>query len=222
MIGPVDAFVGLLARLAGRLEPIDVPAPAEAGLTHAAVALPGGRAEAGDATLLDVAVRETAEEVGIDAARGGRVLGRLPTLYPMSAGLPPIAVTPFIVLSPPGASARADPDEVEEVFWMPLAALRNGGPCAVVRRVIEGETREWPAYPSPGAPSGASPSGSLPGSSRSRGEAPGALSAGRKKVSWPDKHERGGMIRSGESSSTSSGYPWVQPPLPRGFLCPDP
>ena len=37
------------------------------------LAFPGGRAEESDATLLDLAMREAAEEVGIDARHGGRV-----------------------------------------------------------------------------------------------------------------------------------------------------
>ena len=42
------------------------------------LAFPGGRADREDATLLGIAVREAAEEVGIDIRDGGRVIGRLP------------------------------------------------------------------------------------------------------------------------------------------------
>ncbi len=80
---------------------------------------------------------------------GGRILGRLPTVEPLSARLPPVDVTPFVALAPEGASARPDPHEVEEAFWIPLSSLRDAGVLAVVRHVIRGEQREWPAYPSP-------------------------------------------------------------------------
>ncbi len=97
------------------------------------LAFPGGRAEEKDASLLEIAMREALEEVGIDARQGGRVLGRLPTLRPVSARIPSITVTPFVALVPPGAIPRPQPEEVEEAFWMPLAALRGSGRSASVR-----------------------------------------------------------------------------------------
>ncbi|MGO9309711.1 MAG: NUDIX hydrolase [Spirochaetia bacterium] len=82
------------------------------------LAFPGGRAEESDATLLDLAMRETAEEVGIDARQGGRVIGRPSTIRPLSIRIPSITVTPFVVVAPPGAVPRLQLAEVEEVFWM--------------------------------------------------------------------------------------------------------
>ncbi len=116
------------------------------------LAFPGGRAEKVDATLLDIAMRETAEEVGIDARHGGRVLGRLPTLRPLSARIPSVTVTPFVALAPRGAIPRLQPTEVEEAFWMPLADLRRTGRTAVVRWEAGDGTRELPAFPSPKGP----------------------------------------------------------------------
>jgi 8-oxo-dGTP pyrophosphatase MutT (NUDIX family) len=116
------------------------------------LAFPGGRAEVRDATLLDLAMREAAEEVGIDARNGGRLLGRLPTVRPMSTRIPSIAVTPFVALAPRGAIPRVQPAEVEEAFWMPLAALKRTGRSAVVRWEAGDGTRELPAFPSPKGP----------------------------------------------------------------------
>ena len=116
------------------------------------LAFPGGRAEKWDATLLDVAMREAAEEVGIDARQGGRLLGRLPTVRPLSARIPSITVTPFVALAPPGASPRPQPEEVEEAFWMPLAALRGSGRSVAVKWETRDGTRELPAFPSPKGP----------------------------------------------------------------------
>jgi 8-oxo-dGTP pyrophosphatase MutT (NUDIX family) len=113
------------------------------------LAFPGGRAEKQDATLLALAMREAAEEVGIDARHGGRLLGRLPAVRPLSTRVPSITVTPFVALAPPGAILRLQPAEVEEAFWMPLAALRRTGRSAVVRWEARDGTRELPAYPSP-------------------------------------------------------------------------
>jgi len=116
------------------------------------LAFPGGRAEKQDATLLDIAMREAAEEVGIDARHGGRLLGRLPTVLPLSTRIPSITVTPFVALAPQGAIPRVQPAEVEEAFWMPLAALRRTGRSAVVRWEATDGTRELPAFPSPKGP----------------------------------------------------------------------
>ena len=116
------------------------------------LAFPGGRAEEWDATLLEIAMREAAEEVGIDARQGGRLLGRLPTVRPLSARIPSITVTPFVALAPPGAVLRLQPEEVEEAFWMPIAALRRNGRSATVRWEARDGTRELPAFPSPKGP----------------------------------------------------------------------
>ncbi len=55
-------------------------------------------------------------------------------------------------LGEPGGRSSSRQVEVEEAFWIPLSSLRSAGPSAVVRRVIRGERREWPAYPSPAGP----------------------------------------------------------------------
>jgi 8-oxo-dGTP pyrophosphatase MutT (NUDIX family) len=116
------------------------------------VAFPGGRAEVSDDTLLDIAMREAAEEVGIDARQGGRLLGRLPMLRPIGARIPSITVTPFVALVPPGAVARTQPTEVEEAFWMPIVVLRANGRTAKVRWEITEGIQEFPAFPSPKGP----------------------------------------------------------------------
>jgi 8-oxo-dGTP pyrophosphatase MutT (NUDIX family) len=116
------------------------------------LAFPGGRAEKRDATLLEIAMREAAEEVGIDARLGGRVLGRLPTLRPLSARIPSITVTPFVALAPEGAVPRLQPEEVEEVFWMSVAELRENGRSETVRWDAKDGVRQLPAFPSPKGP----------------------------------------------------------------------
>jgi len=116
------------------------------------IAFPGGRLDAGDSSLVDVAVREVSEEVGIDLRRGGRILGSLPSVKPLSAHVPPVEVTPFLALPPADSVLHPDPAEVDDVFWIPLAVLQQAGPTEVVRRRVGGETREWKAYPSPRGP----------------------------------------------------------------------
>jgi 8-oxo-dGTP pyrophosphatase MutT (NUDIX family) len=59
------------------------------------LALPGGRRQAEDSTLLDTAIRETAEEVGI-ALPDKALLGELDDLSPVSPHLPQVVVRPFV------------------------------------------------------------------------------------------------------------------------------
>jgi 8-oxo-dGTP pyrophosphatase MutT (NUDIX family) len=88
------------------------------------VAFPGGREEAGDASLSDTASRETREETGIDLRNDGTVIGILDDLRPQTAALPAIIVRPYVVLLKREDSLLLS-DEVALAFWVPLAALRQ-------------------------------------------------------------------------------------------------
>src|SRR5258705_6854336 len=59
------------------------------------IAFPGGRRDPGDVDLLDTAIRETHEEVGVDLTSAER-LGTLDDLYPRTPVLPPVVVRPFV------------------------------------------------------------------------------------------------------------------------------
>jgi 8-oxo-dGTP pyrophosphatase MutT (NUDIX family) len=124
----------LIAHLTNALRPAGVLIPVierDAGLTvlltqraaalkhHAGqVAFPGGGMEAGDRTILDTALRETHEEVGV-RPEDVTVLGFLDTL-PTVTGF---AVTPVVGCIAPGATIDVDPLEVELVFEVPLEFL---------------------------------------------------------------------------------------------------
>jgi 8-oxo-dGTP pyrophosphatase MutT (NUDIX family) len=125
------------------------------------LALPGGRVEAGDASLLAAAVRETFEEVGINLEAGGEVLGRLGVVEPKSPLAPRVSVAPFVAVAPAGYHVRREgevtpplvlSDEVAAAFWVPVSALRTGGRSEVFKMVFAGVEREWPAYPSEHGP----------------------------------------------------------------------
>lgn len=88
------------------------------------VACPGGRMEAGDRDLEQTAIRETWEETGIDMAREGRILGTLDDITPRTPSLPPLVIRPFVAVVKPDVSIVESP-EVAEVFWVPLAAIRE-------------------------------------------------------------------------------------------------
>jgi 8-oxo-dGTP pyrophosphatase MutT (NUDIX family) len=125
------------------------------------LALPGGRVEAGDASLRAAAVRETFEEVGINLEAGGEALGRLGVVEPKSPLAPRVSVAPFVAVAPAEYHVRREgqatpplvlSDEVAAAFWVPVSALREGGRSEVFKMVFAGVEREWPAYPSEHGP----------------------------------------------------------------------
>ncbi|HEX8292837.1 MAG TPA: CoA pyrophosphatase [Pyrinomonadaceae bacterium] len=120
------------------------------------LALPGGRVEAEDESLLATAVRETREEVGLDLSAGGEAVARLGTVRPQSPYAPRVSVTPFVAVAPHvyHAAGAGGPkglelsEEVAAAFWLPVGELKRGGRSAVFRMAFAGVEREWPGYPS--------------------------------------------------------------------------
>ena len=90
------------------------------------VAFPGGREEAGDANLVDTAVRETREEIGLDLERDATIIGGLDDLRPQTVRLPAIIVRPYVALLR-RAEEMLLSDEVALTFWVPLDALKESG-----------------------------------------------------------------------------------------------
>jgi 8-oxo-dGTP pyrophosphatase MutT (NUDIX family) len=88
------------------------------------IALPGGRRDPADATLQDTAVRETLEETGLDLATDGVVLGMLDELRPRTPVLPPIIVTPFVVVVA-GDKPLQISDELADAFWVPWSTFED-------------------------------------------------------------------------------------------------
>ncbi|HEX9794878.1 MAG TPA: CoA pyrophosphatase [Planctomycetota bacterium] len=90
------------------------------------ISLPGGRAAPGDADLLETAVRETLEEIGIDLRRCARCLGSLPPLRAVAYGrLVPLVITPYVFAVETPIAPRPSA-EAQEVFPLPLEAVASG------------------------------------------------------------------------------------------------
>jgi 8-oxo-dGTP pyrophosphatase MutT (NUDIX family) len=87
------------------------------------MALPGGRRDRTDASLLETAVRETREETGVDLDREGVNLGRLGGLAPESVHLPRLTIAPFVFGVSRDVPARVASPEVEAVHWVPVRTL---------------------------------------------------------------------------------------------------
>jgi 8-oxo-dGTP pyrophosphatase MutT (NUDIX family) len=85
------------------------------------VAFPGGKHAPSDPALLDTALREAEEEVGIDP-ECVVVLGRLDDVTTMAERY---VVTPFVGVLPPDTRFRPNPAEVADVFTVGLRDLAD-------------------------------------------------------------------------------------------------
>jgi 8-oxo-dGTP pyrophosphatase MutT (NUDIX family) len=108
------------------------------------MALPGGRRESEDADLVETAIRETFEEVGLELTRSD-LLGGLDDVVPRTPVLPPIAVRPFVFLLPRRPPLTPNP-EVASARWVQLDHLLHPETYHSARLEIRGEPRDFPAY----------------------------------------------------------------------------
>lgn len=87
------------------------------------MAFPGGHRDPGDADLCAAAVRETAEEIGLDIS-AAPLLGELPWQRPMSVRRS-MLVAPFVFEIDGDPSFELN-HEVAEAVWTPLAPMYHG------------------------------------------------------------------------------------------------
>ncbi len=109
------------------------------------VSFPGGRAEPDDPDAAATALREAAEEVGLDpVAAGVRVLGTLPIHWiPVSN----FAVTPVIAVAERRPSLVAQPSEVAAILEPAVSSFLPEAPLQTVERDIRGVRVRYAAYP---------------------------------------------------------------------------
>lgn len=109
--------------------------------THAGeVAFPGGRHAKGE-SLLQTALRESHEEVGLTPGRV-ELLGQLSPL----ASKHMIKVTPFVGLVDADVPLVADPGEIDEIFRVPLAFFRDQTPDLSAPFDFFGKRFRLPSY----------------------------------------------------------------------------
>lgn len=102
------------------------------------VSFPGGKVENGDTGPADTALREAEEEIGLE--RGlVEPLGFLDT-YRTGTGY---AVMPLVALVDPGYRARPDPNEVADVFEVPLGFLMEPANARLETRFWRGADRRY-------------------------------------------------------------------------------
>lgn len=106
------------------------------------IAFPGGRADLEDGTVLSTALREAREEVGL-APDQVRLLGKM-NPYMTGSGYD---ITPVIGLVEPTAAFVPSPDEVDDIFEVPLSFLMEGSNYQRLEREWKGAKRQTYAIP---------------------------------------------------------------------------
>lgn len=90
------------------------------------ISLPGGHVEAFDADLAATAIRETQEEVGLDLARDGHLLGTLTPIQARARGRRvDLWITP-VVFEYHGVGDLDLGPEADAAFWLPLGPAGRG------------------------------------------------------------------------------------------------
>ena len=111
------------------------------------MAFPGGRQHAEDASLLDTAMRETREEVGLDLRAEAEHIGQLDDLQAIARGKPQeTVIRPFVFEVHRESPIRADEKEVAEALWTPLLPLYRGEVDTVRPYQWHGTQIDFPAY----------------------------------------------------------------------------
>ena len=87
------------------------------------ISFPGGTYEARDKTLLDTALRESAEEINLNPD-DVEVLGELNNVSSVKTNY---AITPFLAFIPWPYEFKVDGHETEEIIEAPIATLMNIG-----------------------------------------------------------------------------------------------
>jgi 8-oxo-dGTP pyrophosphatase MutT (NUDIX family) len=116
-----DRLAAVLALLVGTDEPELVFTERAAMLSRHAgeMSFPGGLEEPADADLLATALRETAEELGVEVPAAA-VLGALPPIHTYVSG---ILVTPFVATLPALPGLTVSDAEIARVVQVPLRTL---------------------------------------------------------------------------------------------------
>jgi 8-oxo-dGTP pyrophosphatase MutT (NUDIX family) len=105
------------------------------------ISLPGGATESGE-TLAEAALREAAEEIGVDPA-AVRVLGELTPVHVLVSGF---TLHPVVGITDRRPDFVRAPEEVEEILEVSLEDLRDASRIRQGVRMREGVAVEYPYF----------------------------------------------------------------------------
>jgi 8-oxo-dGTP pyrophosphatase MutT (NUDIX family) len=136
---PAAVLVLIYPDLDGDARVVLIERPTQDGRHHSGeVSFPGGKAEPEDDDAVATALREAAEEVGLDAdADNVRIVGLLDRFWiPVSD----FAVTPVLAITDRRPDLTPSPAEVVRIVEPRLAMFLPDAPVAMVERTVRG----WP------------------------------------------------------------------------------
>lgn len=112
------------------------------------MALPGGRRDPIDQSLLHTAVRETLEETGVEllVPPHDLALGALPGVAPQGVVRPRVHVAPFVFGAAADTVARVASAEVARVEWAPLASLADPAARGEITVELPTGPRAFPCF----------------------------------------------------------------------------
>lgn len=111
------------------------------------MAFPGGRQDPADPDSVATAIREVREEVGLDLATHGRLLGTLDDVEARwRARRIDLVIVPHVFVLEREVTLSPDPAEVDSVHWAPLGPMLRGETRTSHRYRHEGQELQFPAW----------------------------------------------------------------------------
>ena len=99
------------------------------------ISFPGGARSEGDHSLLDTALRESWEEIGLET-RDIEIIGELDDTPTVSSGF---VISPFVAFVPYPYEFKMSDYEIDEIFHVPVSALLHKAKVTRESRVALGE-----------------------------------------------------------------------------------
>jgi 8-oxo-dGTP pyrophosphatase MutT (NUDIX family) len=126
----------------GRIKLALIQRPEYDGVHSGQIAFPGGKKEEADKSLMETALRETFEEIGVLPEKV-KIIGKLSQLY-----IPPsnFLVEPFVGFAAEMPDFKADPTEVSEIVIVDLDDLLDESSFQFKEITTRGFNKEVPCY----------------------------------------------------------------------------